>query len=430
MAESLTITMSTARRFVLGQQGLWPGRRWAGEDGTAAALREIGSVQMDPLNVVARSHHLALWGRVADYQTGHLDTLLYEKRQFFDYGGVLRVQPMSELPYWRVHMRRRQDEPRWAVFHKDNRKLVDAVRAEVESRGPLGPRDLTGTAGITRLNYRGSKDTSVALYYLWLTGELMIHHRRDFDRVYDLRDRIAPPGLNHVASDDEAEAFFARKVFARLGLVSERAWKNGFAGYSERKVDLPEARSRLSELVEADVIAPVTLEGARGAHYALASDLPLLETIADGGVPPDWAPLGTATAEEAVFLAPLEVVSAGGRAKELFGFEYLWEVYKPAAKRRWGYYTLPILHGDELVARLDPKLDRETRTLAINGFWLEDGATGKDPGFAEALGAGLSRLATFVGAERIDLAAIRPVALRTHLDQLIRVRFHPANGVT
>jgi len=420
MEHPLNIAKTTARRFVLGRQGLWPGRRWQGEDGTATALREIGSVQMDPLNVVARSHQLALWGRVAGYETAHLDTLLYERRQFFDYGGVLCVYPMAELPYWRVHMRRRQDEPRWATFHKDNRELVDAVRAEVEAQGPLGPRDLAGTSGMTRLNYRGNKDTSVALYYLWLTGELMIHHRRDFDRVYDLRDRIAPSALNHVASDEDAEAFFARRVFARLGLVSERVWKNGFAGYIERKVDLPEARTRLSELVDQRVITPVTLEDTRGAHYVLTSDLPVLETIAEGGVPAEWSPLDTTTAEEAVFLAPLEVVSSGGRAAHLFDFEYLWEVYKPAAKRRWGYYTLPILYGELLVARLDPKLDRTTQTLAINGFWLEDNATGKDPDFAEALGAGLIRLATFVGADRLDLAAIRPIKLRRHLDRLTR----------
>ena len=420
MEHPLNIAKTTARRFVLGRQGLWPGRRWAGEDGTATALREIGSVQMDPLNVVARSHQLALWGRVAEYQAAHLNTLLYERRQFFDYGGVLCIHPMTELPYWRVHMRRRRDEPRWAAFHKDNRKLVNAVRAEVEARGPLGPRDLTGTSGMTRLNYRGSRDTSVALYYLWLTGELMIHHRRDFDRVYDLRDRIAPPALHGIASDDDAEAFFARKAFARLGLMSERAWKNGFAGYIERKVDLPEARVRLVELVEGGVIAPVTQEGARGARYVLTSDLPALATIAEGGVPAEWTPLDTTTADEAVFLAPLEAVSAGGRAAELFDFTYLWEVYKPAAKRRWGYYTLPILYDDRLVARLDPKLDRATGTLAINGFWLEDAATGKDAEFAEALGAGLIRLATFVGADRLDLAAIRPVTLRTHLKRMVR----------
>src|SRR5437762_9002493 len=107
-----TITRQTARRYVLGRQGLWPGRRWAGQAGLAAALRASEAIQVDPLNVVARSHDLALWGRVADYNPADLDVLLYQERQFFDYGGVLFIYPMEELPYWRVVMERRSRNPR------------------------------------------------------------------------------------------------------------------------------------------------------------------------------------------------------------------------------------------------------------------------------------------------------------------------------
>ncbi len=116
----------------------------------------------------------------------------------------------------------------------------------------------------------------------------------------------------------------------------------------------------------------VAIEGSKDDSYALAEDLPLLETLEAGKIPEAWRPLGPTTEEEAVFLAPLDIVSARGRAAQLFDFDYVWEVYKPVEKRRWGYYTLPILWGDRLVARLDPKLDRKTGTLEIKGFWLED----------------------------------------------------------
>lgn len=138
--------------------------------------------------------------------------------------------------------------------------------------------------------------------------------------------------------------------------------------------------------------------------------------VAEDRVPNAWQPIGPTSEEEVVFLAPLDIVSARGRAKWLFDFEYIWEVYKPASARRWGYYTLPILYGDRLVARLDPKLDRKTGTLVINGFWLEEEeVTAADVDFAEALARGLDHFARFLQAGRIDTAALQPASLRQHL---------------
>jgi hypothetical protein len=419
--EPFTILKTTVRRFVLGRQGLWAGRRWEGKDGVAQALRAVEAVQMDPLNVVARNHDIVLWGRVAGYRPEYLDDLLYRERLFFDYGGGLFIYPMFELPYWRVPMRRRQSEARWAKFAAEHQPLLDAVCDELRTRGPLGNRDFTGGARVS--NYRGRKETSLALYYLWLTGELMIHHREGFERVYDFRDNIAPPDLNYAATDEEAEHFFARKAAAFIGLISERGWKNTFSGFIERRVSRVEAQQWLDRLVREGAFAPIRLRDSKDRWFVLQNDLPLLAAIEADEIPAEWQLCETTTRDEAVFLAPLDIVSTRGRAGWLFDFEYLWEVYKPAAARRWGYYTLPILYDDRLVARLDPKFDRATAMLHLNGFWFEEHAPASDPAFAAALARGLVRFATFLGAQHVDIAQIVPLELQTRVKDIVSASF-------
>jgi uncharacterized protein len=417
METAMTISKTTARRFVLGKQGLWPGRRWAGINGTAAALRAIEMVQMDPLNVVARSHDIVLWSRVSDYRPEFLDSLLYQERQFFDYGGGLFIYPMAELPYWRLSMKKREEEGRWALFAADHQELLDEVREQLRACGPLGNRDFVGNERVT--NYRGSKDTSLALYYLWLTGEIMIHHRAGFERVYDIRERVAPLAFDYAAPEEEAEHFLAIKSIAFMGLMPERAWLNNLSGLTGRHITRGAALRWLQELASSGEIASIAIAGEKESHLALLSDLPLLSTLESGGIPAIWQPLETTAGEEAIFLAPLDIVSARGRSARLFDFEYLWEVYKPASKRRWGYYTLPILYGDRLVARLDPKLDRATATLLINGFWLEDHAPAADPVFALALAHGFVRFSRFLDAPRLNIACIEPAALRMQVKDAI-----------
>jgi uncharacterized protein YcaQ len=145
--------------------------------------------------------------------------------------------------------------------------------------------------------------------------------------------------------------------------MREKRWRNSFADDIWREVSPEEAKGRLAKLYEQNIITPVQIEGSKERWIVLEKDLPLLEMLAEGKTPSEWQPLGPSTQDEVTFFAPLEIVSARGRAKQVFGFEYIWEVYKPVEQRRWGYYVLPILYGDDLVARLDPKLDRKTMTL-------------------------------------------------------------------
>ena len=167
-------------------------------------------------------------------------------------------------------------------------------------------------------------------------------------------------------------------------------------------------------LADGDIIE-VRVEGWKPVHYALGSDAELLHDLGAGRVPKAWTPLETTTTEEAVFLAPLDPVSARGRAKVLFGFDYVWEVYKPVHQRKFGYYTLPVLWGDRLVGRFDSKLDRTTNTFVILGLWLEEETLGKDEAFAEALARGFARFLTFLGASKLDAKAIREPLLRRRM---------------
>ncbi|HEX8982573.1 MAG TPA: crosslink repair DNA glycosylase YcaQ family protein [Ktedonobacterales bacterium] len=405
----LTISKQTARRFILGRQGLWPGRRWSGEQGLDTALRTSEAIQMDPLNVIARSHDIALWGRVSGYQPAMLHRAAYERRQFFDYGGSLFIYPMSELPYWRTPMRYRRSQGRWADFASANPTLLDETRAELASRGPLGNRDFKGGARVQ--NYRGRKDSALALYYLWITGEAMIAYRQGFERVYDLTERVAPAEYHFEASEDEAAAYFARKTLAFRGLVEERRWGTHLASSIQlSKLDRAVSLRQLAALTEQQAVATVRIEKSHEPWLVLSADLADLSTLEAGGVPAAWRPVGPTTEQEITLLAPLEIVSARSRSNWLFDFEYLWEVYKPAATRRWGYYTLPILYGDRLVARLDPRLDRTASTLIINGYWPEPNAIADTAAYREALAGGLIRFGQFLGARRINLDALSPAA--------------------
>jgi len=392
-AEPMTISAQVARRYLLGRQGLWPGRRWSVKEGAVEAVRDLESVQMDPMTVVARSHDLVLWSRVEGYEPRFLQELLYVDRRFFDYGGHLDIYPIDELPYWRFHMRRREGDARVRAFAETHPGLLDEVLHAIKKGGPIGTRDLSGSSPVK--SYRGSKDTSLALYNLWLTGELMTSERRGFERIYDPRERVAPPRLGDAATETETEQFFAAKALRKNGLGTARAWA-GYVAYAvHRPVTKAETRRWLENLLNANEALGVLVEDQKEPYYLPAVDAPLLHERVAGRVPAAWRSLGSTTDEEVNPRSPMDNLLGRERTLALFGFEYVWEVYKPAARRRWGRYTMPVLWGDRLVARLEPRLDRKTGALAIDGFWFEERKTAVDPAFGEAVARALTRFARF-----------------------------------
>ncbi|MBK8783831.1 MAG: YcaQ family DNA glycosylase [Anaerolineales bacterium] len=414
-----SISRQTHRRFLLASQALWPGRRFEGPLGAESALRQMQALQLDPLVMIARSQDIAMYGRVLNYKPEHLYKMAYEKRKAFDYGGWLMMYPMSDFPYWRMHMDQRKARGlNYESFTHPPKDLLKFILNELRERGPLGNRDFEGTR-VKAWSYRGRKETSIGLFYLWLTGEVMISNRKGFDRIYDLRERVVPARFDYAATEQETVEFMSKKIIAFLGMLAESRLGTELSYYLHKDVSRDDAKMIVHQLVENNTVSRVRVEGSKDGFLILNSDQPHLSELETGRIPKVWKPKGPTTEEEITLLAPLEIVSARGRAKKVFDFEYLWEVYKPAHQRRWGYYTLPILYGDDLVARLDPKLDRTTNTLHILGFWLEEDAP-KDEAFADALANGLKRFAGMVGAEKIDLGGIKQVKLRSHLKKKLK----------
>src|SRR5829696_1825077 len=408
----LTIDIETARRFILGKQGLWPGRRWRGIKGTEQAMRAIEYLQLDPLQIIARSHDITLHSRVLDYKPDMWEEVTYKKRKFFDWGGWLAARPMEELPYWRTVMHRERDgnygDSRIRLMAREHADAIAEMRVILQERGIVSNRDFEMATRTRTQSYRGRKDSALALYYLWRTGEVMTHHRERFERVYALTETVAPAHLICESSEADVDRFLIQKEISFNGLSrikrTSETWQRGEPDRA--------AKNMLESMLADGEIIEVKVEGWKALHHALGRDAKLLRELSAGRVPKAWIPLDATTAEEVVFLAPLDPVSARGRAKVLFGFDYVWEVYKPQHQRKFGYYTLPILWGDRLVARFDSKLDRATNTFIILGLWLEEKALGKDDAFAEALARGFARFVKFLGASKMDVKAIAEPLLR------------------
>jgi uncharacterized protein YcaQ len=405
----IEISADVARRYILGKQGLWPGRRWSGAQGVEQAMRAMEYLQLDPLQIIARSQDIKLHCRVHDYTPGMWEDAAYRQRKFFDWGGWLAARPMDELPHWRVVMRRERDShEQLRAMASEHADAIVEMRAILQEREVVSNRDFEMKTRERTQSYRGRKDSALALYYLWRTGEVMTHHRERFERVYALTENVAPAHLICESSDAEADRFLIKKEISFDGLSRVKRTSDSY-----RRGDPDRAAKRMLESMLADgEIIEVAVDGWKAKHYALGSDAGILHELNAGRIPQEWTPLETTTTEEAIFLAPLDHVSARGRAKPLFGFDYVWEVYKPEHQRKFGYYVLPVLWGDRLVARFDSKLDRATNTFIVLGLWLEDEALGANEAFAEALVHGFRRFMRFLGADKLDAKAVEAPLLQ------------------
>ncbi len=363
----------------------------------------LGSLQFDPLDVTGRNHDLVLAARVRGYRRAWTDALLYEDRRLFEaYNKGLSLLPTSELPWYRISWERSRADHEAAAF-RDHGPLVEELLDRIRSNGPLSPADVEPRAAIDWY-WRPTNQVRAILEALAEAGVLGLARRDGNRRVYDLVERLFPAGLlaeRRPERDQRRHKLLSRyRAHGLLGRSgSAELWYGTAAARVPARAAAPEPTRAelLAELVEAGELLPVSIEGVRGHRFMLAEELALLDQGGAGAV-------GAGVA----FLAPLDPFAWDRDfLRSLYGFDYVWEVYVPQAKRRWGYYVLPILFGDQLVGRIEPRVDRRHGVLRVLNLWWESGfEPTAEEGFVDAFVDALEAHARFLGASRIHLPSV------------------------
>ena len=424
MTEALTVSRAVARRFLAIRHFLAPPRSLPAEPASVMnVIERIASFQFDPLEVAGRNHDLVLLARIDGYRREWTDGLLYEERTLFEaYNKGLSILPSAELPYHRITWDRSRARHDRAAF-VEHAPLVEELLERIQTNGPLAPGDVGPRAAIDWY-WRPTNQVRAILEALAEAGILGLARRDGNRRIYDLAERLFPEEL--LAERHPPRDQFRHKLLSRYrghGLLGTTGSAELWFGTSPRlraAFDIEGGvsfgavgrRELLSELVESGDLLPVEVEGVRGRRFVVSGELPIL-TAAEAEVAKDADPGGTDLG--VAFLAPLDpLVWDRDFLRRCYDFDYVWEVYVPAAKRRWGYYVLPILYGDRLVGRIEPRIDRRADTLRIVGVWWEDGFDPlDDPRFVPALADALDAHRRFGGVRRVTLprtARLRPIA--------------------
>jgi uncharacterized protein YcaQ len=404
----LPVSAATARRFLALRHFLAAPRSLAaGPDGVMTVVERLGSLQFDPLDIAGRNHDLVLLSRVAGYRRGWTDDLLYGSRSLYEtYNKGLSLVPTLELPWFRVTWDRNRIEHEGGTFD-EHAPLVEELLERIRRDGPLSSTDIEPRAAIDWY-WRPTNQVRAILEALAEAGILAIARREGNRRVYDLAERLFPPDLLAVHPPEREQVkhkllsrYRAHGLLGRTG-SAELWYGTGRATVDPAYPDRPLRPALHAELVEDGTLVPVTVDGVRGDRFVVRSELDLLEQ-ADREVVAGDPPGGVASG--VAFLAPLDPLAWDrDLLRSLYGFDYVWEVYVPAAKRRWGYYVLPLLFGDRLVGRIEPRIDRRTDTLRVLGLWWE---TGFDPaaaeGFPAAFAEALAAHRDFGGVRRVSL---------------------------
>ena len=336
-------------------------------------FERLGSIQFDPLEVAGRNHDLVLLARIAGYEREWTEALLYEERSLFEaYNKGLSLLPTSELPWYRHTWDRHRAEMDGGTF-VEHAELVDELLARIRRDGPLSSIDVEPRAAIDWY-WRPTNQVRALLEALAQAGILGLARRDGNRRVYDLAERLFPGDLlaeQRPERDQRRHRLLSR--YRAHGLLGRSGSSEIFLGTtaSAREAGATTRGELLAELMDSGDLVPVAVDGLRGERFVLADEVPLLDRAAaelEAGEPPSGA------APAVAFLAPLDpFVWDRQLLRPLFGFDYIWEVYVPEKKRRWGYYVLPVLYGDRLVGRVEPRFERRAGTLRILGLWWEDG---------------------------------------------------------
>lgn len=389
------VTAEAARRFLVARHFLAPPRSLqGGPDAVLEVFGKLGSIQFDPLAVAGRSHDLVLHARVGDYDPDWCDEL-YERREIFEaYNKGLSLVPTSEFPWFRARLGRGALE-----VLAENAEVATRVLERIRVEGPLSSLDFERERGPTT-DWFGMPTNAVraVLEAYSLTSVLGLARRDGNRRHYDLIERLLPADV--LAQDLPVIEQLRHRLLSRYrahGLLGISG-PDIFGGLGAAKPDprwpqSPGRNALRAQLIERGELVPVDVEGVRGKRFVIREDVELLQA------PPEPPP-------SVAFLPPFDpLVWDRPLLGSLFGFDYVWELFLPPAKRRWGWYVLPIVFRDRFVGRIEPRIDRDRARVEVLGVWWDDGfAPRHAEGFVHAIRDALGAYLRIAGASRLEWA--------------------------
>lgn len=392
--KTLLITPTVARRLAIAAQRLAGPQPADPNAAILDTLRQIRCLQLDPIRVVERTQYLVLWSRLGNYDRDHFHRLVHEDRHLFEYWAhCASLVLVEDYPIHEYMMRRHGKSgsawsKRIATWVKANAAFRQYILDELAVRGPLRTQDFENSVLVpwSSGGWTSGRSVGYMLDHLWLTGQIMVAKRNGLERWWDLTERVLPlVTLPSGWRDTQVTYDAAQKSLRALGIGRERDIQRHFI---ERRY--PQLAKVMQRLQKEQKVLPITVEGWSGDWYIHADTLPLLAQIQAG----DWQPRTT-------LLSPFDnLIRDRDRTELMWDFFYRIEIYVPPAKRQYGYYVLPILHGEQLIGRIDPKMDWKKGTLTINALYVEE-TTVLDEEMGKAVAQSIADLAQFLGATQL-----------------------------
>ena len=367
----LTVTLNQARQFILRKQGLLGDYRFIRKDGAYQYVRQAGCIQFDPVDVCGRNAELTLQSRVKGFRKKMLQDLLYRDHLLVDYSDKeLSIWPSEDWPFFSGYRERSAAHGRqFPGIPELEKEAIDYIR----KHGPVSSDTLPIEGTIfwhSSMHWSGhwEKESLAArsvLEQLYTDGTLLIHHKSGSRKYYDLAEKYLPAALLNAPNPFPDEASLTdwriRRRIGALGLL----WNRNSTAWLGISMTTEQRNAAFTRLEKSGSIVPLQVEGIRFPLYLLSEDLPLLESVIDGQAD---------TKARLEFLAPLDPMLWDRKLIEaVWGYQYSWEIYTPAVKRKYGYYVLPIVYGDRFIGRIEPKADGKTNTFTVQNVWLEPG---------------------------------------------------------
>lgn len=397
------ISDSVARRMAIACQHLAGNRLAIDAAGILSLLRRLGCLQLDPINVVARSPLLVLWSRLGNYALADFEALLWEDKSLFEYWAhAASIVLTEDFPLYQLRMLgfaggEKRREKRIRAWLEANGPLRQSILQQLSECGPLLTEEIETVPDVVHWRSSGwsdSRDVNVMLTFLWQRGEIMVTRRLGnyfgLKKQWALTEHHLPQWSNcEPWPEREVVNVAAQKSLRALGLGTAEHIKNHFI-----RDRYPGLKQVLAGLVNDGRIVPIeVLKGRQplpGTWYVHTEDLPLLDQLGVGA----WQPRTT-------LLSPFDnLICDRARTEMLFGFTYRTEIYTPKAKRQFGYYVMPVLHGDRLIGRIDPQFNRKTKQLVVNSVHLESGVA-PTAALNASIDEAITSLAAYLGADEI-----------------------------